>query len=436
MDADNAKPRHQLIHDLKKSESRLQQLFDNTPIGIFISDSNGRLLHVNMEMARILGASTPEEAIAAYKDLASSLYVDPERRKDLLRQLQKKGRVENFEYQAKRIDGKRIWLSNNSRIRERLDDGTFLIDGYALDITSRKKTETALLKSDERYKFALEASRDGIWDWNTTTNEVHYNTSYAAMLGFTLDEVPQEKDFWQNRIHPEDKDRITSANNKVIENVTDDFEAEFRMQAKNGEWRWILGHGKAVARDENGRALRLVGTHTDITSRKRVEHDLRESERQLSTLMSNLPGMAYRCINDEYWTMEFISDGCFDLTGYKPADLVGNKTLAFADLIHPDDRKLVADSVHAALLSNRNFESFVPTGSSNTSGRKAAAYIWALSCKRWRASSPTSPTASWPRKTCASRNANCPRSCPICLAWPTAAVMTNSGPWSSSAMVV
>jgi two-component system cell cycle sensor histidine kinase/response regulator CckA len=87
--------------------------------------------------------------------------------------------------------------------------------------------------------------------------------------------------------------------------------------------------------------------------RKRAEQDLRESQRQLFTLMGNLPGMAYRCANDDRWTMEFVSEGCYPLTGYRPADLVGNPN---ADLIVPEDREAVRRAVEAGLTSRRAFE--------------------------------------------------------------------------------
>lgn len=91
----------------------------------------------------------------------------------------------------------------------------------------------------------------------------------------------------------------------------------------------------------------------DVTAQRRAEEALRESQRVYATLLSNLPGIAYRCRNDPQWTMEFISEGCRDLTGYLPEDLVGNRRLAFADLIHPDDRATVQLNVQAALQAGR-----------------------------------------------------------------------------------
>jgi PAS domain S-box-containing protein len=89
---------------------------------------------------------------------------------------------------------------------------------------------------------------------------------------------------------------------------------------------------------------------------KQSEDKLRESERQLTTLMANLPGMAYRCRNDEYWTMTFASNGSLALTGYQPADLIDNRTIAYNDLIHPDDRQAVWEKVQQSLAAGKGFQ--------------------------------------------------------------------------------
>ena len=95
---------------------------------------------------------------------------------------------------------------------------------------------------------------------------------------------------------------------------------------------------------------------SDITKRKRAADVLQESRRQLATLLDNLPGMAYRALNNPDWTMEFVSNGCEALTGYHPSELVGNRRKAYADLIHPDDRDAVWAAVQAALADKEPFE--------------------------------------------------------------------------------
>lgn len=100
----------------------------------------------------------------------------------------------------------------------------------------------------------------------------------------------------------------------------------------------------------------VISAVRDVTATKRLQSTLRESQRTLLTLMGNLPGMAYRCRNDKDWTFEFASDGCFNLTGYKPEDLIQSRAISYGQLIHPEDRDQVWDDVQAALEKKRPFE--------------------------------------------------------------------------------
>lgn len=140
----------------------------------------------------------------------------------------------------------------------------------------------ALRKSEERFKLAMDATSDGLWDWDITTGDVYYSPAYGAMLGYASDEVIQRLEYWSERIHPADKPAVMEANMQCVENLTTSFEVEFRMLAKNGQWRWILGRGTAVSRDASGRALRIVGTHTDITVRKEAEAALHQAKNALA----------------------------------------------------------------------------------------------------------------------------------------------------------
>jgi PAS domain S-box-containing protein len=123
---------------------------------------------------------------------------------------------------------------------------------------------------------------------------------------------------------------------------------------KTGCVRHISWNNNTILEGE--KIVATISYGIDITDRKRAEELLRESQRTIATLMGNLPGMAYRCRNDTPWSMEFVSEGCADLTGYQPSDLINNRTVSFADLIHPQDRQLVWDQVQQALTEHQNFQ--------------------------------------------------------------------------------
>ncbi len=135
---------------------------------------------------------------------------------------------------------------------------------------------------------------------------------------------------------------------------TGTFSFEYTYRKKDGSDLICLTSISRIGENEGDR--RIVSTHTDITEKKRAEESLRESQRVLATLMGNLPGMAYRSQNDRNWSMEFVSEGSHALTGYRPADLIGNAAMSYGTLIHPEDREGVWNAVQEAIGDRESFQ--------------------------------------------------------------------------------
>ncbi|MFH1853412.1 MAG: PAS domain S-box protein, partial [Candidatus Neomarinimicrobiota bacterium] len=129
---------------------------------------------------------------------------------------------------------------------------------------------------------------------------------------------------------------------------------EWQSKTATGKIFWVEVNLKQVILNGQEQILAIV---RDISSRKSAEESLKESERRLFTLMTNLPGMAYRCRNDADWTMEFVSSGCRELTGYGSADFINNRRIAYNDIIHPADREAVRLTVEASLARGEHFQS-------------------------------------------------------------------------------
>lgn len=117
-----------------------------------------------------------------------------------------------------------------------------------------------------------------------------------------------------------------------------------------------IAESGAPIRNNDGKILGVVLVFRDQTKERENERKIRESERRLSTLMANLPGLSYRCQNDRNWTMEFLSEGCQQLTGYNSEDLIGNKKISYNDIIHPDDREYLWNTWQRVLQTNNIFE--------------------------------------------------------------------------------
>lgn len=155
------------------------------------------------------------------------------------------------------------------------------------DITTRKMVEDDLREIEQRVSFALEATNDGLWDWNIATDDVYYSARFFTMLGFHPDEFPQRFETFEQLIHPQDSSRIMRQLYEYIEKKRDYFEDEFRMKTATEDWVWVLARGKIVEWDDFTRPIRFVGTTENITTRKSFENALKQSEANLRTIINS-----------------------------------------------------------------------------------------------------------------------------------------------------
>lgn len=158
------------------------------------------------------------------------------------------------------------------------------------DVTGRKLEETALKASEERYMLAVNGANDGIWDWNLMTGEVYYSMRWKTMLGNTDHEIGTQPDEWLDRIHPDDLLSLQHQLADHLHNRTTNFESEYRIQLKDGRYRWMLARGVAIW-DEAGYAKRIAGSQTDIHDRKELEERLR-----FEALHDTLTGLGNRTL--------------------------------------------------------------------------------------------------------------------------------------------
>ena len=156
-----------------------------------------------------------------------------------------------------------------------------------IDINKRKKVEQALQESEERLSYALQATNDGVWDRNLKSGQLYLNDNYYKILGYNPGEIAIAQKGFEEFLHPEDKEGVLQKIQECIEGKTKDYNIEFRMKTKSGNWKWILGRGKVVSRNSTGKALRFLGTHVDITLHKEMEETLRESEEKFYSISSS-----------------------------------------------------------------------------------------------------------------------------------------------------
>lgn len=130
---------------------------------------------------------------------------------------------------------------------------------------------------DSKWKFALKNSNVGVWDWDATTNEVFYSAESKYLIGYSDNDALNTAEEWNKRVHPEDRDIYYKTFKEHLEGKLDTYKNEHRILCKDGNYKWILDCGKVVSRDANGKPLRVIGTHTDISERKKSEEQLKQN---------------------------------------------------------------------------------------------------------------------------------------------------------------
>ncbi len=251
------------------------------------------------------------------------------------------------EFRMRSKTGDWRWILGRGKVVEWSAAGEPLrFTGSHVDITARKLAEEQLRATTERLELVFDATNDGVWDWDARTGVVQFNPRWAAMLGYTLDDLEGNFGDFERLAHPEDFDRVLQAAMACLHGETPGFEAEFRMRHKNGGWRWILGRGKVVLHDETGEALRVVGSHVDITRSKHAEEELRLTKERLE--------LAFEATSDGVWDWRLTDNSIYFshrwslMLGYPPGELAPSFE-TWRLLTHPDDFAATLQQVEAFL---------------------------------------------------------------------------------------
>ena len=200
------------------------------------------------------------------------------------------------------------------------------------------RSRATLAESQERLSFALEGTNDGLWDVQLPSGSVYLSPRGCEILGFRPDELPRIAATWDQLVHPDDLPATRAALDAYLDGRAPIFEVEQRLRAASGEWKWVAARGKAVGRDASGAPTRMVGTHTDISARKRGEEALRVNEERLRLAVDAVELGIYD-LNVQ--TGESTVNAQYARTlGYDPVgfDL---STAAWIERLHPDERDAV-----------------------------------------------------------------------------------------------
>ena len=257
---------------LKESEKRLRDSQAYAHVGFWELRPDRQGTVWSDEVYRIAGISPDIEAGPdTLKELVHSEDL-PAVMESLQRSLTT-GEEHHMEYRMLRPDGQQRWVECRARASTGDDGRPEKLVGFLQDITERKSVELALAKSEERFELAMLGANDGLFDWNLESSEIYFSPRWKSMLGYSDDELSNTLDTWESLIDPTQRGDVLAILNAYKSGQRDKFEIEFQMRHRDGRQVDILERAHVLKNDE-GEAIRVVGTHVDISARKQAEQEI------------------------------------------------------------------------------------------------------------------------------------------------------------------
>lgn len=314
--------------ELKEVEQKFRLAFEKSPIGISLTTIEGRLRTVNHAFCDMIGYSMVEVNAAEFPDFT---YPDDRAPSEEMQRRLLDGSSDSIHFTKRFVhkDGHIVWAEvSTSLVRGEADKPGFFIS----HITNMTYDRSAA----ERFRLAMDATSDGMWDRDIPSGAVYYSPAYYKMLGYADGELDLARDNWLLLVHPEDRAAVEQANEACTAGRIPSFEIEFRLRTKSGGYKWVQSRGSVVERDEAGRPTRILGTHVDITERKIDELKFRGMFYEHSAVMLLFEPVEGRIVD--------ANKSAADFYGYSVDEL---RSMRVRD-IHTLDDEQIAESIGVA----------------------------------------------------------------------------------------
>ena len=335
---------------LQDSEKQFRDLFELSPDPAWIIDDE-RFVECNRAAVAVLGYDDKAQLMGV-RPAALSPELQPDGEASVAKarrmmQLARERGLNRFEWVHRHRDGSDVPVEVTLSVL--MQRGRQVMHCVWRDISERQRAEAALRASQERYDLAARATDDGLWDWDMQTQAVYFSPRWKAMLGYAEHEMEDSFALWESLVDADGRARTLARIDDCVAGKADGFSVEFKMRHKAGHWIDILSRATMI-RDADGKALRMVGTHLDITERRRIENDLRRSEASLAE--------AQRIAHIGNWQFDARtgatewSDEMYGIFGRQRDHFVPSLR-RFLATIHPDDLKPARASAEAAIADRR-----------------------------------------------------------------------------------
>jgi PAS domain S-box-containing protein len=269
---------------LRESEGKLRLFMRSMPAAMAMFDLEMRYVAFSERWISDYGLSGQDLAGRSHYEVFPDL---PELWKDVHRRCLAGASESAEEDRFPREDGSVGWLRWEVHPWHQ---GSGAIGGiiiFSEDITARKRAENHAHESDERLRLVVHAANVGLWDWDLKTNAVYYSPEWKGQIGYEDHEIANEFEEWRGRVHPDDLGRAMETVSRYIDRPWPGYSQEFRFRHKDGSYRAILTHASVIV-DDDGKPVRMMGSHVDITERVHAEQALAASERRLRSVIDGL----------------------------------------------------------------------------------------------------------------------------------------------------
>ncbi|MCP3056754.1 PAS domain S-box protein [Aurantimonas marianensis] len=327
---------------LRESEARAKGVLDGMAEGFMLLDPAFRIQDINVEALR--HETRPLAALLGH----THWEVYPGTEDSELGRLYKRAMVERAPVALEHCyawgDGREAWLETRAYP---IEDGLAV---FFRDVSEQKKADAAARETAERYRLAVRATNDAIWDWHFLSNHVLWNEALETAYGHQPADVEPTGEWWIEQIHPEDRARVDHSIHAAIDGTLESWTEEYRFRRADGAYADVFDRGHVI-RDESGRAVRMIGAMLDLTERHRNQAALQASETRFRAFAEALPLVLFT--SDADGRYDYTNPFFQIFTGLSPESLEG---LGWSVALHPDDRERALAVWKDARASEEPFE--------------------------------------------------------------------------------
>ncbi len=334
--------RIQVEEALKESEENYRNIFENSVVGFFQSTPDGKFLTVNPAFAAMLHYNSAQDLVSTITDIETQYYVNPQDRKTYQKILHQKGRIDGFEFKVQCKDNDEIWVSNSTRAYFDQTGNVVRYEGIVSDITQRKAVETALVRSEHKWRNILVNTPQIGISLDPSARIIFANARFLNLTGWQESEIMGQD--WFDLFIPEPiREEVRQVFIKVMaQKATLDFSTyENEIMTRSGDLRNVAW-SNVLTKDTQGNITDVTCLGIDLTERQQAEEKLRESEANYRLLVENQTDIIVKV--DLEGRFLFVSPSYCRMFGKKESELLGKK---FMPLVHEEDREPTAKAMEA-----------------------------------------------------------------------------------------